>query len=63
MPKDFSIAAERAQNRIGEHLWAAMSLRQQKIEIYVELRALDTARTILDSTRKSATSDSSGPSQ
>jgi hypothetical protein len=44
MPDDFQIAAERARTRIGEHRWQTMSLHEQTIEIYLELRALDAER-------------------
>jgi hypothetical protein len=44
MPDDFQIAAERARTRIGEPLWQTMSFHAQTIEIYLELRALDTER-------------------
>jgi hypothetical protein len=44
MPDDFQTAAERARSRIGERLWQTMSFHAQTIEIYLELRALDTER-------------------
>lgn len=44
MPDDFQIAAERARNRVGEHIWSTMSASMQAIAIYEELRALDLRR-------------------
>ena len=56
MSDDFQIAVERARKRIGERLWDTMSSHAQTIEIYLELRALDTERVAQRGPREPTTS-------
>lgn len=54
MPDDFTIAVERARERVGERLWTTMSTRAQSLEIYLELRALDVERAARSAAKPTA---------
>jgi len=44
MDNDVAIAVERARRRAGETFWRLLSMHEQTVAIYRELRALDAER-------------------